>query len=136
MKSYVLGFAFDMFGQVLLKRAQRPAHLAGYLNGLGGAVEGDETPIAAMVREFREESGIETDESNWTRFGAMVCNGCLIHLYAGQVVDFGGATDSSEGHVYIAEVEQLPRDVVPNLRWLVPMARCPKVDSVQVEVRP
>lgn len=35
------------------------------LNGVGGHIEGDETPTAAMVREFAEETGIETHPLLW-----------------------------------------------------------------------
>ena len=50
----------DTDGRVLL--AQRPAgkSLAGLWEFPGGKVEPDETPEAALIRELREELGIET----------------------------------------------------------------------------
>ena len=53
----------DADGRVLL--AQRPAgkSLAGLWEFPGGKVEAGETPEAALIRELREELGIETKES-------------------------------------------------------------------------
>lgn len=53
----------DRDGRVLL--AQRPPgkHLAGLWEFPGGKLEAGETPEAALVRELREELGIDTQES-------------------------------------------------------------------------
>lgn len=53
----------DVDGRVLL--AQRPVgkSLAGLWEFPGGKVEAGETPEAALIRELREELGIETKES-------------------------------------------------------------------------
>jgi len=54
---YVLGFMFDRdYAEVALILKNRPAWQAGKWNGIGGKIEGDETPHAAMVREFTEET--------------------------------------------------------------------------------
>lgn len=55
---YVLGFVFNHdASKVLLIQKNRPAWQAGKFNGLGGKIEGQESPLLAMVREFREETG-------------------------------------------------------------------------------
>ncbi len=47
----------------------------GKYNGLGGKLERDENVAACMIREIREEAGIEVEEMrlrgtvNWTNFG-------------------------------------------------------------------
>ena len=57
-KGYVLGFMFSAdLERVLLMRKNRPEFQAGQFNGLGGKIEGDETPLNAMIREFEEEAG-------------------------------------------------------------------------------
>lgn len=70
MKRYSLGFAFDLFGnipKVALVTKSKPANQAGKLNGVGGHIEPGETPIIAMDREWREETGIRPNgyTSDW-----------------------------------------------------------------------
>lgn len=57
------GALFDEGGRVLI--AQRPAgkHMAGGWEFPGGKVEPGETPREALVRELREELGIEVHEA-------------------------------------------------------------------------
>lgn len=59
----VAGALFDERGRVLI--AQRPAgkHMAGGWEFPGGKVEPGETPREALVRELREELGIEVHEA-------------------------------------------------------------------------
>ncbi len=46
-------------GKVLLTRRMKGAHLAGFWEFPGGKVEEGEDPEAALVRECREECGVE-----------------------------------------------------------------------------
>jgi 8-oxo-dGTP diphosphatase len=59
---YVCGFMFSDSGiaspRILLIKKSRPKWQYGCLNGIGGKVEPDETPLQAMNREFQEEAGI------------------------------------------------------------------------------
>lgn len=65
-KAYVCGFVFSQdFKQVWLIRKNRPKWQAGRLNGIGGGVDAGESPLAAMVRECREECTVETEEKDW-----------------------------------------------------------------------
>jgi 8-oxo-dGTP diphosphatase len=48
-------------GRVLLTRRVQGAHLAGYWEFPGGKVEAGEDPRAALIRECREECGIEVE---------------------------------------------------------------------------
>lgn len=67
MQEYVCGFAIDRTASwVLLIKKNRPEFQKGKWNGIGGKIEPGETPIAAMVREFREECGVETTPEQWT----------------------------------------------------------------------
>lgn len=71
---YSMGFLFSaqwFDSRVVLIRKNRPAHLAGYLNAVGGHVEEGEDELQAMVREFHEEAGVLTQPSIWTRFGTL-----------------------------------------------------------------
>jgi 8-oxo-dGTP diphosphatase len=63
---YVCGFAFSPnHTLVYLIRKKRPTWQAGKLNGIGGKVNIGESPIQAIVREFKEECGVVTTESDW-----------------------------------------------------------------------
>ncbi len=70
---YVLGFAFtpSRKGVILIKKL-RPNWQAGKLNGPGGKIEAGETPEQAMIREFKEETGIQTLLGQWNHFGQHV----------------------------------------------------------------
>ena len=126
MRTYACGFLFSPDRKrVLLIRKRRPAWQAGKLNGLGGKVEPGETPLQAMRREFREEAGV--DMAEWQ-----------------EVLTLSGADDAGSGvgwrgHFFRAfgdleaprsitdeqlerhAVDALPHDVIPNLRWMIPL---------------
>lgn len=50
---------FERDGAVLLTRRREGSHLAGYWEFPGGRIEAGETPEACLVREMREELGVE-----------------------------------------------------------------------------
>lgn len=64
---YVCGFAFRG-EEVLLIQKLKPEWQRGKWNGLGGKIEDRETPHNAMVREFMEECGLDTNPSYWHLF--------------------------------------------------------------------
>jgi 8-oxo-dGTP diphosphatase len=99
MKHYVLGFAFSKDRkEIILIEKQKPDWQKGKLNGVGGKVEkkdfawntnGEVTPYVAtiaMQREFKEETGVETQSWQWNYFGKMIFNndimggGAMVHL--------------------------------------------------------
>lgn len=53
----------DVDGRVLLAQRPQGKSLAGLWEFPGGKVEAGETPEAALIRELREELGIETQQS-------------------------------------------------------------------------
>lgn len=71
--------------QMLAARRKAPKSLAGYWEFPGGKVEPQETPTGALVREIREELGVEIEilehitapsETGWP-----LDNGMLMHVY-------------------------------------------------------
>lgn len=66
---YVLGLMFNSQQDlVALIRKDEPAWQKGYLNGIGGKIQGEELPREAMVREFQEETGMATRPAQWLEF--------------------------------------------------------------------
>ncbi len=69
---YVLGFVYDTdLQRVLLLMKDKPASIAGRLNGLGGKVENGEDAYDAISREVHEESGISIKPEKWEDIGWM-----------------------------------------------------------------
>lgn len=70
MKRYVVGFAFDRYSNqvLLINRIAKNGYTEGY-NGLGGKIEDNENRLQAMIREFKEESGLVC--KNWLEIGRM-----------------------------------------------------------------
>ena len=68
--SYCCGFMRDIRDQtILLVRKQKPDWQRGRLNGIGGAIEENETPLNAMIREWHEEAGF--DYRDWRLFARL-----------------------------------------------------------------
>jgi len=123
MKEYVAGFLFSDTGyQVALILKNRPDWQAGKFNAIGGRVEieNEETPDEAMRREFKEETGI--DVTDWHEFASLQDErGWLVRFYwaTGKPWECKRTTDEQP---HVCFVSSLPENIIPNLRWLIPMA--------------
>lgn len=124
---YVLGFRFHE-GNVLLIKKAKPAWQKGRMNGIGGKVEPGEESIDAMVREFREETGIETSHSDW-KYIALMTGPCgkdpedwYVRVYAsfGPIID---AKTTTIEEVVSVPTNGLPPEILNNLDWLVPLCQ-------------
>ena len=64
---FTIGFAFDpnLTRVLLIKKARGPLFNIGKWNGIGGKFNLGEGIRACMRREFLEETGIDTDETDW-----------------------------------------------------------------------
>lgn len=128
MQEYVLGFLFSTDKKrVVLIEKQKPEWQAGALNGVGGKIEDNENPYQAMVREFKEETGLFID--NWLQFSTLKSNHNLFDKEQWVVycyVAFGDVdqVQTMENEiVYIVKVSELPTlKVIQNLQWLIPLA--------------
>lgn len=117
---YVLGFMFDERKEHFLAiRKTKPKWQAGKLNGVGGKNEKGETPFEAMRREFREETSIDCDA--WKQVALMEGPDFKMYIFSA-VGDIGKAVSVTEEEVGAVSVTHLPAMVIPNLRYLVPMA--------------
>ena len=121
MTRYVLGFMFDQdHKKVLLVEKTSPAWQAGKFNGVGGKLEDGERAVDAMVREFREETGIATDEWDWEYrldIKSEVFQ-VLIYMAEGRI-DLARKTSVKDSPVRFP-VNELPPNQLGNLRWIVP----------------
>lgn len=122
MKRYVVGFGFTQFGGVWLVLKDRPGVPKGW-NGIGGKIEEtDATPADAMAREWLEET-----MTKWPASAREVCSlqgdGFLVHFFAAELPHGVRPAFVNDAGEVQDNFSRLPDDVVPNLRWLVPMAR-------------
>ncbi len=125
MTYFCLGFLFARdLSTVLLIEKKRPAWQAGHLNGIGGKIEPTETALEAMVREFKEEAGIEVRE--WTLYARLTKPGefmvdCFWALHDNLKMAVP-QTDESLVRCSLPLTEDGEPPLIPNLYWLVPMA--------------
>jgi 8-oxo-dGTP diphosphatase len=124
MKRYVLAFLFSTDGKtVWLIRKTRPDWQKGLLNGIGGKEEEQESSYSAVIREFREETGLNITE--WTKFCTLSNNyeypDWVCHCYFTKS-DLIPKTTTDEEVISIKSCELPENQVVWNLHWLIPMA--------------
>lgn len=150
MQAFVLGFVFSLdLKRILLIRKNRPAAFKDLWNGIGGKVEPGESPINAMVREAREEAGLDVPleypssseafkvdlilqgcikkhhSDTWQRFATMTNDECRIHVYRAFHENLDEAKQATDEEVRIFDVADLGRlPVVPGVVMLASMALC------------
>jgi len=136
MRRYVLGFAFDNgWRNVLLVWRTKSDFQYGKMNGLGGKICEGETPCQAMRREFLEETGGRAGDLSFTPFGRLrgddtvrapsMFEVWLFHgRYPGEFSPrLNDVVVEGEGVLQVVPREDLANlPVLPNLRYLVPMA--------------
>lgn len=122
IQEYVVGFAFNEDAtKVVLIRKNKPTWQAGKLNGVGGKVEPDEIPEDAMQREFLEETGVLTYLDDWQNFLTIRGDGFVLHCFRA-FLDISGVRTVEREVVEVVDTYPLPRDTIPNLQWIVPLA--------------
>ena len=148
MTNYVVGFLFSpSLGQLVLIEKKRPLWQAGKCNGVGGKIEEGETDYEAMVREFREETGKEV--TDWIRFCTLNCQCATVYFFYAVAEDYNKVESTTDEEIQLWDVDHVMKawtspqldwlarlnslisdsgieecpQVVPNLPWLVQMAR-------------
>ncbi len=142
VQGYVCGFLFTPDRtRVLLIRKNRPAWQAGKLNGVGGKIDPGESPATAMRREFREEAGVDLPESRWQHVltlsgqdDAGSGRGWAGHFFRA-FGDVDGARPMTDEALEVHAIGALPGDVIPNLRWMIPMLCDDEVATGRCAVR-
>lgn len=126
MSQFVSGFYFDAsLEYVALIRKDHPPYLAGKLNGVGGKIEQCESPIQAMIREFKEEAGQHVE--TWKRFCVLQGKNCygeefVVHFFyaVGDFCSIRSMTQEKVERIKISEIDN--HEPQPNIKWLIPMA--------------
>lgn len=127
MKNYVLGFLFSKdVSQVVMIQKNHPDFMAGKLNGLGGLIQEGETALEAMIREFKEESGLSI--TDWVMFKTITGEnpageGYAIFCYQASSEDYHKAKTNSDELVWLVPTTNLDQQklVAPCLE-LIPLA--------------
>lgn len=124
MQNYVCGFYFDhTLTRVVLLWKEKPSWQKGKLNGVGGKIELDETPVDAMRREFKEETGI--NHKQWYDLVAITGDGWRVYFFyaVGKENEFEYARTVELEEVAKIDIDRLDDYAyISNLRWLIPMA--------------
>lgn len=118
MKHYVVGLAFNAAAdQLVVIRKNRPNWQAGKLNGPGGLIEPGETPLQAIQREFREETGVDISASSWTHFATLQDGLAIIDIFSCFNDLSLGATTRTDEPVLLLPLSdpRLQREGVPDL---------------------
>ncbi len=123
MKEYVCGFMFSPNKRkVVLIQKNKPEWQKGLLNGVGGRMEEKETPIQAMIREFKEETGLH--RPNWKIFCELYTEDKSAHVtffYSFSVYPIHPKSMTDEKVILfpIKNIHRVP--CIPNLNWLLYM---------------
>lgn len=126
MIKYALGFLLrPKLDKVLLIRKCKPAWQAGRLNGIGGHLLENETPLDGMRREFLEETGCALN--NWVAFATLerTCQEhSSIEVFYGisPSVRAHSMTEEAVGWYRIANLPHGNSPVVADLPWLLATA--------------
>ena len=130
MIEMVVGFLFDGSSEnVLLIQKNRPVWQVGLLNGPGGKFEEEDegSPVKAMLREFYQETGQRLDNGRkihfFRHFATLNGSGWRVYYFAAHSnLSIEMKEDPTDEKQIIVRIDELPSNVVPNLRWLIPMA--------------
>jgi 8-oxo-dGTP diphosphatase len=120
-RSFVLALLYTADKkQVVLMRRTRPDWQAGRINALGGRITVREQPADAARREVREECGVDVLE--WVEVLQWEDAEYRMHVMRALSDRALDARTMEDQEVFLASVDALPRNVIDNLRWLVPLA--------------
>jgi 8-oxo-dGTP diphosphatase len=113
----VVGAAIVRGGDVLCARRSAPAHVAGKWEFPGGKVEAGESDAEAVVRECREELGVEVAVGGQVGADARIDDRYTLRVYLARLEPGQPEPLPLEDHDRLAWV---PREGLLELDWLAP----------------
>ena len=124
MTKYVCGFMFNEdLSQVALIVKNKPEWQKGVLNGIGGKIEIGESGLDAMIREFKEETGLHYED--WRPLLSLREDDWQVLFFFAKCPHqhFADIDTTTDEEVLKANMDYLPSlATIDNLQWLVPMA--------------
>jgi len=120
---YVAGLMYsEDLSKVAMVLKNRPEWQAGKFNAIGGKIEHDEDPAAAMVREFREETGVQTSQHDWEFFTNLQGPWGSVMFFLMRDDRVFEVKTMEDEEIHIIGVRDLPHNIIGNLRWIIPMS--------------
>ena len=116
-----VGILVQADGQFLLTSRPAGKSYAGYWEFPGGKVESGETLQAALVRELREEIGIEVQQATPWRTLVVDYPHALVQLHFFKVSAWAGTLHMHEGQQFVWQ--HLPTTASPILPGTVPVLK-------------
>lgn len=130
---YVVGFYFNEdLSKVALLRKTKPDWQKGLLNGPGGKKKASEDPAEAMYREMVEETGAHVLVWKYVGVLSPEANVKVFYFAAKGKQQMQSMPDEPVDWYSVDKLMDLP--VVPNLVWLIPMARLKFVNPAWREI--
>lgn len=130
-KQYVVGFPFLVQSPeehvrdrdyVYLMEKKRPSWQYGLINGIGGKIEKDETPLDAMIREANEEAyGLE--KSEWLHIITIASQKAVVYYYRTDVLPKNKVASKQDEPIKLFKVEKLPENIIEDLKWILRFAK-------------
>jgi mutator protein MutT len=114
--------------KILAARRRAGLHLAGFWEFPGGKVEPNESPESCLVRELKEEFGIDTRVTGYVGDNYHVYDDKIIHLIAFRVEHLNGEIQLIDHD----EIKWLAVDELDSLKWAE--ADIPLVQSFKASI--
>ncbi|MEU1037568.1 (deoxy)nucleoside triphosphate pyrophosphohydrolase [Streptomyces sp. NPDC005551] len=114
-RTVVVAAALLSGGRLLAARRSAPPELAGRWELPGGKVEPDEAPEAALVRELREELGIEAEPVDRVPGEWPLKPGYVLRVWTARLLPRSAAPQPLQDH---DELRWLTPDEIGDVDWL------------------
>jgi len=124
-QEYVLGIALSADRRkILLIRKLTPEWQRGLLNGIGGKIETGETPIQAMLREFKEETGVITTLNHWSSLGTIESDVFKVFVFCSfdDLIYEARTVEKEVVEIFDVDIDMLEKCGVDNLYKIVELA--------------